>query len=567
LRSTDPRGDKTRIEKTKGGLLEDSYRWILDHADFRRWRDDEQSRLLWIKGDPGKGKTMLLCGIIDELEKSTADTSLLSFFFCQATDARINNVTAVLRGLIFLLVDRQPSLISHVRKRYDPAGKQLFEDVNAWVALSEIFTSILEDPHLQSTYLIIDALDECIKDVELLLEFIVQKSCASPRVKWIVSSRNWPNIERTLETAGEKVKLCLELNAESISAAVGKYIQHKVDELATLRRYDNKTRDAVQDHLSSNANDTFLWVALVCQGLAKISRWNVLTTLKAFPPGLDCLYEQMMDRIGELQSDDAELCKWILACVTTVYRPITLKELTSSVDMPEGISEDLESLAQIIGLCGSFLTLRDSTIYFVHQSAKEFLLKNAASKIFPSGIQEEHYNIFSRSLQVMSAVLRRNLYGLGSPGFPIDQVEQPVLDPLAAARYSCLYWVDHLSDWDSHKTGKHAEDLQGGGAIDTFLRKKYLYWLEALSLLKSMSEGVHSIATLEDLLQVSFDHLCNLKSHRNITLAKGRDIKGLSSRCSPIYSLPQVGNREQPSSGVCFCTCVQPRPQYDKRSV
>src|SRR2546428_21144 len=63
-----------------------SYRWILDNADFQRWRDDEENRLLWIKGAPGKGKTMLLCGVINELKKSIADTDLLSFFFCQATD-------------------------------------------------------------------------------------------------------------------------------------------------------------------------------------------------------------------------------------------------------------------------------------------------------------------------------------------------------------------------------------------------------------------------------------------------------------------------------------------------
>ncbi|GKT56724.1 vegetative incompatibility protein het-e-1 [Colletotrichum tofieldiae] len=106
LRSTDPHDDKTRIERTKGGLLRDSYRWILDHDDFRRWRNDnDQSRLLWIKGDPGKGKTMLLCGIIDELEKTPADTRTLSYFFCQATDARLNTATAVLCGLIYQLLN------------------------------------------------------------------------------------------------------------------------------------------------------------------------------------------------------------------------------------------------------------------------------------------------------------------------------------------------------------------------------------------------------------------------------------------------------------------------------
>jgi hypothetical protein len=64
--------------------------------------------LLWVKGDPGKGKTILLCGIVNELKKSIAKTDLLSYFFCQATDSRINNATAVLRGLLYLLVDHQP---------------------------------------------------------------------------------------------------------------------------------------------------------------------------------------------------------------------------------------------------------------------------------------------------------------------------------------------------------------------------------------------------------------------------------------------------------------------------
>ena len=36
LRLTDPRGDKKCIKDTKGGLLKDSYRWILDNTDFQQ---------------------------------------------------------------------------------------------------------------------------------------------------------------------------------------------------------------------------------------------------------------------------------------------------------------------------------------------------------------------------------------------------------------------------------------------------------------------------------------------------------------------------------------------------
>jgi hypothetical protein len=146
--------------------------------------------------------------------------------------------------------------------------------------------------------------------------------------------------------------------------------------------------------------------------------------------------------------------------------------------MLEDMSDDSESLGEIIGLCGSFLTIREGTIYFVYQSAKDYLLNKAFDEIFPSGRGEAHYVIFSRSLQVMSRTLRRDIYGLCAPGFSIDQVEQPDPDPLAASRYSYIYWVDHLYDWNTNPNAKHtnhAVDLQDGGVLDVFVRKKYLY--------------------------------------------------------------------------------------------
>jgi len=497
---TDPRADKIRIEATKGGLIADLYHWILKHCDFEQWRNDQQSHLLWIKGDPGKGKTMLLCGIVDELKESVAETHLVSFFYCQATDSRINSATAVLRGLLYLLIDQQPSLISHIQKQHDHAGKKLFEDANAWVALSDIFTNVLQDPSLKSTYLIIDALDECTVDRPKLLDFIIQKSSVSPHVKWLVSSRNWPPIEERLDKAEGTVTLHLELNVESVSAAVSSYIWHKVHQLAQEKNYNKKTQDTVFEYLSSNANNTFLWVALVCQNLKDIPRGRICARLNSFPPGLDSLYERMMKQICE--SEDSELCKRILGLIVSVYEPITLTELSSLVEMHEESPNDVESIQETVGLCGLFLIVQEDRIHFVHQSAKEYLLAKASDKIFPSGREETHYEIFSRSLEVMSGTLQRNIYRLGSLGFPIEQVQQPDPDPLAVSRYSCIYWVDHLCHWTLNSCANHGVDLWDGGAIENFLRKKYLYWLEALSLCRSMSDGVVSMARLKALLQV-----------------------------------------------------------------
>ncbi|KAK4443458.1 putative vegetative incompatibility protein HET [Podospora aff. communis PSN243] len=498
--STNPRLDKKRIEEDKGGLLTDAYRWVLDNPDFCRWHGQPESRLLWIKGDPGKGKTMLLCGIINELEEAMVaggHCRNLAYFFCQATDSRINNATAVLRGLIYLLANQQPRLIPHLRK-YTDAGESL-SDANAWFALSNILDRMLGDPSLKPTSLIIDALDECIDGLPRLLQLIIGISSAVPRVKWIVSCRNWPNIEESLEAAEQKIRLSLELNEESISSAVNKFIQHKMDELARLKRYDDKTKTAVQHHLTSNANDTFLCVALVCQELTNVSRSRVLTKLNTFPPGLGSLYQRMIDQIR--RSDEADLCKQVLAVLCSTYRPITIQELTSFIDISEGISDDLEFLTEIVGLCGSFLTLRASTIYFIHQSAKDVLLKEAFNVIFPSGIPDMHHAIFLRSLRIMTNTLRHDIYTLGAPGSSIDDAKLPNPDPLAAARYACVYWVDHLYDWQSSDNTKPPDVFQDGGVINDFLRQHYLHLLEALSLCRSMSQGVLSMVKLDSILQ------------------------------------------------------------------
>jgi hypothetical protein len=502
LRLTDPCDDKKRIEDTKGGLLEDSYRWIFGNSEFKQWRSDQLSPLLWIKSDPGKGKTMLLCGIINELSKSTVDTALLSYFFCQASDSRINSATAVLRGLIYMLVGQQPSLVSHIQKKYNNAGKTLFEDTNAWTALSEIFASILQDSSLDGIYLIVDALDECVTGLPELLDLVVYTSSVSSRAKWIVSSRNWSSIERSLDTAAHRVRLSLELNQKSVAAAIATYIQFKVDWLAERNRYSSETRESVQSYLSLNANGTFLWVALVCKELSKIPGWKAKKKVTAFPPELDPFYRRMMDQIrGVEDAEDGELCTQILAVVSAVYRPITLDELSSFIDIPDGIAGEYEALSEIIGLCGSFLTLREYTISFVHQSAKDFLIKKAHNEIHPFGVETVHHTIFSRSLQAMSQTLRRDIYSLRTPGISVDQVEAPNPDPLAAARYSCLYWVDHLLDCGTRENT--IDNLKDSGSVFKFLRQSYLYWLEALSLMKGLSDGILMIRKLESWLQVS----------------------------------------------------------------
>ncbi|KAK1242094.1 hypothetical protein MKX07_000080 [Trichoderma sp. CBMAI-0711] len=412
LRVTDPRDDKSRIELTNGGLLQGAYSWAIKHDDFVAWRDGKEKHLLWIKGDPGKGKTMLVCGIIDELQICDIRPC---YFFCQATDPRLNSATAVLRGLIYLLVVTNRQLLPHIQEKYDQAGTALFQDVNSWVVLSQMFTQLLEEPGLQGQILIIDALDECQTDLERLLDLIVVRS-ANVHVKWIVSSRNEPGIEGKLRTLSPKIRFSLELNEQAVSEAVRVYISHKADQLKEVKDLDEETDQKVRTYLTDNARGTFLWVALVCKELLKmgVHRRHLFKKMSEFPSDLASVYARMMRQIRE--SEDSGLCERTLEVVAIAYRPVTLVELASLLDIQDEFSGD--DLEELVGSCGSFLVVRDEVVRFVHQSAQDFLLNDEK---FASGLGSQHYKLFSRSMEILSATLRRDMYNLRYPGALLEE--------------------------------------------------------------------------------------------------------------------------------------------------
>ncbi|PVH67833.1 hypothetical protein DL98DRAFT_636703 [Cadophora sp. DSE1049] len=488
LRTTDPREDKNRIEQTKGGLLKDSYRWILEHSDYQQWRNDTQRPLLWIKGDPGKGKTILVYGIIDKVSREKDSHALLSYFFCQAEDMRINNATAVLRGLIYLLIKQQPSLILHVPKRYDQGAKTPFEGVNAWTALSTVFEVILMDMKSQSSaYLIVDALDECDTDLPQLLNLIVE------------------------------MRLNLELNEKYISRAIEMLIDFRVSQLPLLGG-DSSLQEKVREIIYAKANGTFLWVALVLAELELVESWDVLEVLREMPPGLKPLYHRMIQQIDRLQRKDPEFCRYVLSTMILAYRPLHLFEVGALSSLPERISNSPDHVTRVVRKCGSFLTVRGETVFFIHQ--------------------------------------------LKEPGITIDKFKQPDPDPLATVRYSCLYWVDHFLEC---QTGKDTiKDPKDSGVVYNFLRQYFLYWLEVLSLFKSVSEGVLMIKKLENLQLRSPDLRAFIQDAIRFAVSNLSIIEQapLQAYCSALVFAPETSIVRK-TFEYCIPSWIQRKPKVE----
>jgi hypothetical protein len=125
----------------------------------------------------------------------------------------------------------------------------------------------------------------------------------------------------------------------------------------------------------NKADSTFLSVALVCKKLLNVyvTRRNILSTLNSLPPGLIGLYKRMMEQV--LQNEDEtnrHFCIKILLSASLAFRPLSMDELMIIAEFPPDFQN--EDISDLVDLCGSFITIRENILYFVHQSAKDYLV-------------------------------------------------------------------------------------------------------------------------------------------------------------------------------------------------
>lgn len=306
-------------------------------------------------------------------------------------------------------------------------------------------------------------------------------------------------------------KISLESNDRLVADAVRKYIEQKVEDLAEETPFAGNQGlcDEVTDCLNRNSGNTFLWVALVCDALrgGNVEERHISgsqSILDEFPQGLDDLYDRMLKYIEfNTRRSDKELCKNVLAVASVMKRHISLQELCSIMASTTHFDGEPKTLESLVRCCGSFLNLRHGIVYFVHQSAVEFLHnveKDAFKEIFPGGIKATHRDVFVSSIKATSKVVCRNIYGLHDSdgrealGVDRDEIAPPPSDPLPPIQYASMYWVDHLSELG---IPIHTDDHV---VVHQFLRTKCLHWLEALALLRRLPQAIQSIQKLQKLV-------------------------------------------------------------------
>jgi ankyrin repeat protein len=368
-------------------------KWFLECPEYLQWLDhtklDNHHGFLWIKGNPGTGKSTLMKFAAAHARRIRADREVVSFFFNARGEHLERSTVGAYRSILFQLLERSPRLLrvfdsltystSRISTEYD-------WKIAALETLLEEALGMLERP----TVCYIDALDECdensIREMIAFFERIGELSASSKvRFQICFSSRHYPHI--TIERG---IDLVLE-GQEGHDQDITNYIQDK------LRIGKSKQAQQIHTELQQKASGIFMWVVLVVEILNKEhddgQSHALQQRLQEIPSDLHELFRNILTRDSEKRERLLLCIQWVLFSA----KPLSPVELYYAIrsglepNAPSVWDQDevtLDAIEKFI--LGSSKGLTDVTaskaqrVQFIHESVRDFLLKgDTLSEIWP----------------------------------------------------------------------------------------------------------------------------------------------------------------------------------------
>ncbi|UZP43096.1 hypothetical protein NXS19_010912 [Fusarium pseudograminearum] len=392
--------------------------------------------------------SLFLAEKIETLYQQKGD-HLLSYF-CQFQDDRYNDPHNVLRSLIYQLLQfsQDEPQVDKVLKYFEtPEKKQ--SALGSLDCLWKILVILLSQPSLPTIFCIIDGIDECRSSEILTSKFYGY--CASIGQCSTESKFQLIMLGRDIDGPITPHVIYLDPdNDQSVNGDITKYITHSLEPLARIPGF-TKLQPEITETLSTRAEGTFLWVSFVVQELTrKRTCLQIQDAMEDLPKGLYPIFTRMLLAIDSKYHEiSAEIFKW----VAFAERPLTLDELAvANVDIQDEVNAKL--IADRVAICRPFLRVHQEKVFFVHQSAKEYLSQSQQGQNLPPPkfqlIPDQCHDVIAhKCLKVMeNDFLRRNTAD-GQPdadfeaGYDNDGswVLKSTLDGLL--RYAIEYWSRH----------------------------------------------------------------------------------------------------------------------------
>jgi ankyrin repeat protein/KaiC/GvpD/RAD55 family RecA-like ATPase len=365
--------------------VEGTCMWFLNHPHFQEWRRKESGPLL-VSADPGCGKSVLAKHLINHV---LPESSTVCYFFFK--DRVQNTVREALCALLHQLFSQRRSLLTHAMQQYDKDGESL---VNSTGSLWSIFGDAVQDASAGPITIVLDALDECAesetKELIRHLEIQVRNSDSrNAKLKLFMTSRPYKHVVSELHSLSEvfpRIRIPGEDEAETISQEVNCVIRHRVDQFAKERKLSDEVKTCLEEQLLKMEHRTYLWVYLVFDYLKdfhfKRTRKGIASSFNTLPKSVYQAYEQILNK-----SKDRPTVQKALAIILAATRPLTLSEMSVAMEVDEKTKSindlDLEQEDdfkwRLRSWCGLFVSVYHGRIYFLHQTAREFLLAKRSS--------------------------------------------------------------------------------------------------------------------------------------------------------------------------------------------
>ncbi|CAG9986629.1 unnamed protein product [Clonostachys byssicola] len=432
---------KGRIEKRVEGTCS----WFLHHTSFKNWQQEESGPLL-VSADPGCGKSVLTKYLVDEVLPGSA--TICYFFF---KDQDQNTIRQALCALLHQLFTWNPALIEHALELFRRNGEGL---VNNKASLWHILQAAVEDPRAGPIVLVFDALDECIEsEFAELMEMIIKQLCGvkkpQSKLKYLLTSRPYEQIVaefRPLLDQFPFIHIPGEDESEAISKEVDLVISHQVDQLSKVKKLSLDIKTTLERKFQEIPHRTYLWVHLVCDVLRRetIKRTpnayrNIISKL---PQNVNEAYEQILNR-----SENPSMARKALAIILAANRPLTVSEMNSAMNIDNEstsfISLDLEAdedfRSTFRSWCGLFVSIHHDKIYFLHQTAREFLVKTPSRD--PLSTMKWHRSISYEDAHGVLAELCVRYLSFFNCMVDVRQQGAHVRHSLA---YAAQFWADHF---------------------------------------------------------------------------------------------------------------------------
>jgi ankyrin repeat protein/nucleoside phosphorylase len=460
--------------------------WITHDKSYRAWLNsdgdndsdndgdgDGDTRLLWISGGPGKGKTMMSVFLTEELEKhvTRADNAEVAFFFCSAQDEKRNTAVAVLRGLVHQIIAKRPQLVKHVLPHFE-TPERTQQTLSSLEALWLIFSKLVADAEFGTMFCVLDGLDECHEDslraiVPRIVRLLTSKAPLSTKgtFKLAIVSRDIPGLQGCT-----RLRLDPD-NDEKVASDIELFVFARVGELSRIEGFNEDFRVSVQTALLKRAEGTFLWVGFAMHELSqKQTCCEILEALKDLPSGLPAIYSRMLLRIPARQR---EVSQAILRWVALAARPLQLRELAAAVSIQATSSRMTveQAVRDAVALCGPLLKVQDQELSLVHQSVRDYLLRgerdsDAVLEAFRLILEPSHLELAQKCL---NCIARSDLQ---DKAIDLDTELDPQESPLL--RYATLHWPEHARNC-SILAGKLLETSGLFLQKDSYLR---IHWWE-----------------------------------------------------------------------------------------